>query len=285
VPVGREHPAIFENVVVQEDRPLVRPVVDVVAVAPLPRMARPDFLFHQPLPDTRFETVEVRIPFLKPVADFDREDIRIQFADELGLGQEPFRIDVFTRNPVRAVELFREATKASGVNLFVDGNTLTQLQKRSTNASVIYTESLTGAELAALFGKLNAEDAKVSPHVFEMLHATPVSPFDATDLKSVFGVDPGLFKRPADKTAEKIERTPDPTKPLSAGTADQIVKSVLSGPSKPGEKPAVLLTWNLVPGRPIPQGGSAELKQFLAKRGERKANVVPVIIVIRPGNG
>jgi len=27
------------------------------------------------------------------------------------------------------------------------------------------------------------------------------------------------------------------------------------------------------------------LKQFLSKRGDRKSNAVPAIIVIRPGNG
>ena len=73
----------------------------------------------------------------------------------------------------------------------------------------------------------------------------------------------------------------DPTKPISAGTADQIVKSV-SG--KPAEKSAVLLTCAPTTARTAPNT-SVELKQFLAKRGDRKPNAVPVVIVIRPGNG
>ncbi|MCE9562178.1 MAG: hypothetical protein K8U57_09005 [Planctomycetes bacterium] len=281
-PIGRDLPPVFEHTIVRKDTP-VGPAPVVIAIAPTPRAVY-DIFTHQPLPETHFETVEVRIPFLKLVADFDREDTREQLAKELNQPTS-YRIDLFTRNPVRAVELFREASKAAGVNLLIDANTLTQLQKRTANASVIYTESLTAEEIAALIGKLNAEDAKVSPHVFDMLHALPASPHDASDLKGIFGIDPGLFKRPADKVNEKSERTPDPSKPLSAGTADQIVKSVLSGPTKPGEKPAVLLMWNVAQGRPIPQANSAELKQFLAKRGDRKANAVPVIIVIRPGNG
>ncbi len=248
-------------------------------------MVRPDLVGGGFLPETHFDQVKIRIPFLKAVAAFEGEDARQQLADELAL-DPAFRIDLFTRNPVRAVELFRDATKAAGVNLLVDANTLAQLQKRSINATVIYTESLTATELAALISKLNTEDAKVSPHVFDMLHATPVSDLDARDLKSVLGFDPGLFKRPvAEKVNERGDKVLDPSKPLSAGTADQIVKSVLTGQGKPGEKTAVLLTWNLVPGRPLPQMNSAELKQFMAKRGERKANAVPAIIVIRPGNG
>jgi hypothetical protein len=45
------------------------------------------------------------------------------------------------------------------------------------------------------------------------------------------------------------------------------------------------MTWMLPPSRALPQGQSAEVKQFLARHGDRKAHVVPVLIVIRPGNG
>ncbi|MBA4187505.1 MAG: hypothetical protein C0467_05745 [Planctomycetaceae bacterium] len=285
VPVPREHPALPDATYARLDFPLPHTPQDTVAIAPVPRVVRPDLVGARPLPETRFEMVELKIPFLKPLAAFEAEDTRQLFVDELA--RDPaFRIDLFTRNPQRAVELFREASKATGVNLLADANTMTQLQKRTVNATVIYTESLTPQELAALMAKLNTEDAKVSPHVYDMLHATAVSEHDARDLKSVLGFDPGLFKRPAmEKSNEKIDRIPDPSKPLSSGTADQIVKSVLTGHTKPGEKTAVLLTWNVVPGRPLPQINSPELKQFVAKRGERKANAVPVIIVIRPGNG
>jgi hypothetical protein len=219
------------------------------------------------------------LPFLKPLAAFAGEEAQEQLAKELS--RDPaYRIDLFSRNPLRAVELLRDASKAAGVNLHVDGNTIAALQKRTVNATVVYTESLTPQELATLFAKLSAEDAKVSPHAFDSLHATAVSQVDSTDLRSTLGFDPGLFKRPA---VEKTDRTSDPNKPLSSGTADQIVKSVLTGQGKPVERSAVLLSWNLAPGRPIGQANSAELKQFVAKRGERKAGMVPVMIVIRPG--
>lgn len=279
-PLPREH-ALPHDTAIAKNPPVVVPVPDAVALAPEPRSVRPDLLGSRPLPETRFDMVEVRLPFLKPLAAFTGEEAQEQLAKELS--RDPaYRIDLFSRNPVRAVELLREASKAAGVTLFVDGNTLTALQKRTVGATVVYTESLTPQELAMLFAKLSAEDAKVSPHAYDSLHATAVSPVDGSDLRSTLGFDPGLFKRPA---VEKTERATDPNKPLSSGTADQIVKSVLTGQGKPVEKTAVLLSWNLVPGRPIAQANSAELKQFVGKRGERKAGMVPVMIVIRPGNG
>jgi len=283
VPVHRDN-LLPDVTIARLDFPSVPVTPDAVALAPDPRSVRPDLMGARLLPETRFDLVEIRIPFLKPVSAFEIEDVRQQFVEEIA--QDPARIDLFTRNPVRAVELFREASKSMGVHLSVDGNTISQLQKRPLGAVMIYTESLTGSDLATLFSKLNAEDAKVSPHVFDMLHSTPVSDLDARDLKVVLGFDPGLYKRPmTEKSNEKSERNLDPNKSLSAGTADQIVKSVLTGQGKPGEKSAVLLSWNVLPGRSLPQASSPELKHFLAKRGDRKPDAVPVIIVIRPGNG
>ncbi|WP_439620374.1 anti-sigma factor family protein [Gemmata sp.] len=279
-PVPREQPALPETYVAKNTLPVV-PASDLVALAPEPRSVRPDLLGGGFLPETRFDMVEVRVPFLKPLAAFAGEEAQEQLTKELS--RDPaYRIDLFSRNPLRAVELLRDASKAAGVNLYVDGNTIAALQKRTVNATVVYTESLTAQELATLFAKLSAEDAKVSPHAFDSLHATAVSQIDVSDLRSTLGFDPGLFKRPA---VEKTDRATDPSKPLSSGTADQIVKSVLTGQGKPVEKSAVLLSWNTLPGRPIGQANSAELKQFAAKRGERKAGMVPVMIVIRTGNG
>jgi hypothetical protein len=278
-PSGRM-PDFSSSPLARNDFPPARlPEPEAVAVAPTPRPVRNDILGARPLPATHFDQVEIRLPFLKSIAEFDREDLREEFATELG--RDPaFRIDLFTRNPARGVELFEKACKSAGVSLAIDATTMSLLQKRSVHAAVVYTESLTASDLATLMSKLAVEDAKVSPHVFDLLHATPISDLDAKDLRVILGVDPGLYKRLATdhRPGEKSER-PDPTKPLSANTADQIVKSV-TGQGKSG----VMLAWN-INGRQFPQGTSPELKQFLSKRGERKPNVVPVIIVIRPGNG
>jgi hypothetical protein len=129
-----------------------------------------------------------------------------------------------------------------------------------------------------LFAKLNAEDARISPRLFDSIHATPVAKQDETELRSILGVDVGLLKR-ATPTSDRKETVPDSSKSISSGTADQIVKSIAGG-----QKSAMLMTWAPSNLRAMP-ASSAELKSFLSKRGERPANAVPVIIVIRHGNG
>jgi hypothetical protein len=263
------------------------PIVDqdVVAIAPAPRTMQND-AFGSPLtiPLTRFNLVDIRIPFLKTVAEFDQSQVRKELVDELKL-DPAFRIDLFARDTIRGVEVFQTAARTGGLTVLADATTMERLKKRQITSVVIYTEAFSAEELAELFGKLCSEDAKISPHVFDVLHATTVTTGGAGDvanLRSVLGIDPGLFKRPGTEKGDKGEKSDklDPTKPLSAGTADHIVKSV----TKPAEKVAVLATWEPAAGR-TPHNTSAEIKQFIAKRGDRKSNAVPVLIVIRPGNG
>lgn len=240
-----------------DSRP-VDPGTTTVAVAPDPRPAGPDFITAPPRPDVPpFDLVRVRIPFLKTLADFDREDTRQQLAEELA--RDPaFRIDLFTRDPARGVQLFQHAAKAAGLHVHADATTLDRLKKRQVGTVVVYTESLTADEVVALVAKLNAEDAKVSPRVFDQVHATPALAAEERSLREVLGVDVGLFKRAAG---------PGPGKP-----------------AEKAEKAAMLLTW--VPNNArTPPANSMQLDQFLKKRGDRKPNAVPVVIVIRPGNG
>lgn len=254
--------------------------VETIAVAPAPHTPHnPNFYAAEPRPEIPpLDLVRVRVPFLKQLADFDHDETRQQFVEELG--KDPaFRIDVFTRQLPRSVEWFRNAASAANVNLFVDATTLERVNAAQINSVVVYIESLTASELANLLAKVSAEDAKISPRMFDALHATPVHEDDQRAIRSILGIDPGLFKRPGQ------EKTIEQPKPISSGTVDQIVKSLnSSGQGKEPEKPAVLMTWSPGAGRTIPSA-SAELKQFLTKRGERKANAVPVLIVIRPGNG
>jgi hypothetical protein len=249
------------------------------AIAPEPRVRHnPDIMGAEIRPSTPpLDLIRVRVPFLKSLSEFDLEDTRKQFAEEL-VRDPAFRIDVFARNLPRGVEWLRATAKTTGVMLFVDPTTLERVNKGQVNSVVVYTESLTAAELADLFAKLCVEDAKISPRVFDVIHATPVMQADQEALRAILGIDPGLYKRPTQ------EKGSDSAKPISAGTADQIVKTLTAGQGKGSEKSAMLLTWLPTAARTAP-GASVELKQFLLKRGERKANAVPVVIVIRHGNG
>ncbi len=253
-----------------------------LAIAPLPRQLRPNFHGAAPLPETQFDYLDVRVPFLRQVAEFDREDTREQLIEELAF-DPAYRIDVFVRNPTRAVSLLRSAAKASGVTLYLDSNSMIQLQKSNTNSLVIYSETMTPDDLSQLFAKLCAVDAKVSPRVFDFMHTMAVSTNDAKFLREVLGFDPGLFKRFAPAAGTDQPKANGNAEPIGAGTADHIVKALTAGKAKEVAQSAILMTWAPLSARTSPET-SAEMKQFVAKRAERKPNAVPVMIVIRPAN-
>lgn len=273
--------------------PLPHPVVpEAVAVAPDPRPAYHDLLGSRPLPRIApLEFAQLRVPFLRTVVELERDDIRQELTDELGREPSAFRLDLFVRDTARGVDVFQNAARAADLTVFADDATVERLSKKQAHSVVIYTECLSAPGLAQLFTQICGEDNKFSPRVCDSLHVTPVARADENELKLVLGVDAGLFKRPriggTGSTGTGLDKAPldkrgDP-RPVSAGTIDSVTNALTNPPGKSAEKSAVLLTWQAAPGaaRTVP-AQSAELKQFLAKRGDRKPAAVPVIIVIRP---
>lgn len=265
--------------------PLPREVVS-PAIAPVPRPAHHDLVASPLLPPIPpFDLVQVRLPFLRAVAELEREDARQELADELA--RDPARIDLFVRDTARGVDVFQNAAKAAGLNVFADAATLEKLKKRQVTAVVVYVECLPREELADLFRKVGAADTKFTPRVCDSLHATAGVRSDETELKSILGTDVGLYKRPRPNPAGQggnlLDKNGDP-KSVSSGTIDTVTKSLTKPAPKTGEKHAILMTWQTAhPGIPRTNpAASAELKQFLARRGDRKPDAVPAIIVIRP---
>ena len=268
--------------IVRNDAPPSSPLVGEHAiVAPPPRYLQPDALTFPPRIAPKFDLLQVRIPFLRSVSEFDRAENRQELAEELA--RDPaFRIDLFTRDAIRGVQLLQNAAKVAGVKLLIDATTLDRLNKRQAAAVMLYTDSLTADEISQMIGKLAAVDAKISPRVFGQLHVVPVSRGDEKYLAETLGHDPGLFKR---TDLEKRPPSPVSGKPISDGTANHIVDRVTGGGGvKAGEKVAIVMTWTPSLMRTIPSA-SPELKQFFKTRGDRKPGVVPVVLVIRPGNG
>jgi anti-sigma factor RsiW len=257
-------------------RVIESPLTASVAVAPTPRPLVSDFNAAPLLTHLKpFDLIQARVPFLRPVAELTREDTRQELTEELA--RDPaFRFDLFVRDVARGTDAFRNAAKTAGLNVYTDAGTLERLKKRQSNSVVIYTDSLSASELADLFDALVTQDAKFSPRVCDSLHAVPVSRTDETELKAVLGFDVGVFKRPLGTKAGQGGKSG--AKSVSAGTIDEVTKA-LTTPS--AEKCAVLVTWN---GLRTPPAMSAELKTYLAKRGDRKPNAVPALIVIRTAN-
>jgi anti-sigma factor RsiW len=294
VPSPREQHQPDPDAVARTDMSPVPPVSphpkevtpNAVAVAPEPRLAHPDLIASPVLPKLPpFDLVQVRVPFLRAVAELERDDARQELLDELRREPGfPHRFDVFVRSTARGVDVFQNAARASGLKVFADATTLERLKKKQVHSVVIYTETLTAAELAEFFAKLTVEDKKFSPRVCDALHATPVVRADELDLKAVLGTDAGLFKRPATgQTGQGNNRKPDSTEPksVSDGTIDMVTDTLTKPQTKPTAKTAILLTWQPGPARTNP-AMSKELSQFLTKRADRKPGAIPAIIVIRP---
>lgn len=248
---------------------------------PPPRVKGVEVLVAPPLlPIPPLDKLIVRVPLLVSVSDLDRDDAKQKLAAELSRSPA-YRIDLFVKDAdaARGAELVQAAAKAAGVNLFADAGALERIKKKQATSYLVYSDSLTPADIRDLFAKIAADDAKNTQRVFDSLHATPALAADQTILKDLLGADPGLWKRPAPNATGSTN--PTEPKSISAGTGDQIAKSLTA---KPGDKNAVLLSFTPAALRTNP-ALSKELKEFLAKRGERKASAVPILIVIRQPNG
>jgi hypothetical protein len=158
----------------------------------------------------------------------------------------------------------------------VDAAAQDRLRRKVPMKVVIYTDSFTPTELRDLFSKLAADDAKATPHVFDSLHATPVTTADQSECRKFFGATFDLATGKRSQSAPVPTNVPD-GRPISAGTADQLAKTL----NKSADKSAVV---NIDP--PFtPPTNSKELKLYSERRGERRPNTVPVMIVIRQANG
>jgi len=238
----------------------------------------PIFVAPPPSPLAPFTTARVRVPFLTTVMDLDREDVRQQFTEELAL-EPAWRIDLFTSDAPRGVEQFLTAARANGIAIQVDAFAMDRIRRKLGGTFVIYTEALTSAELRELFGKIAANHARASQPVFDAVHMFPLQGNDMKDLRDLLGFDPGVGKK---NVPGPLPRSDANTKPISAETGDQVVRNLTtqSAKPKPIDKPGVLLSFSP---RVNPML-SKELLDYRNRRGERKPNAIPVMIVIRtPG--
>jgi hypothetical protein len=250
-----------------------QPKIEVVAP---PRLVFEGNAFPPVPPIPPLKVVDARVPFLASVVDFERDDIRSRFTEELGR-DAAFRVDLFARDPSRGAELFQGASRSVGLTVQVDPQSQERIKRKQGTAYMVYAECLTAAEWRDLFIRLGADDGKAPQRVFDCIHVATAVPSDQRDLRELLGIDPGLWKHPQPPAthAQGAE-----TKPISAGTGDQIARSLSTSPGVMPNKAAVLVTFAPPGFRGMPP--AREVRDFMANRPTRKANVVPMMVVIRP---
>lgn len=250
--------------------PAPRP--DVVAAAPPPAPPEPkdvftvgDWIASKPL-----TFADVRLPTLVAGTEFDKQDVAAILAREFARDL-PYRVDVFSKSPAVALDQLQAAAKAAGVTLFTDAVTAERMKLPAGFTFAVYLENLTPVELAAVFGRL-AKQANAQPNpdtILGLAHLIPAGPTEQKEVKDLIGVEFATAK------AAKPAVGPAEPKPISADTLAKVTAAV-----RKGEKAGVVVTF-LPPNFRTGAAKSAEVKQFLEKRGERKPGTVPVLVVIR----
>jgi hypothetical protein len=132
---------------------------------------------------------------------------------------------------------------------------------------------MTPAEVTQFLTAIGAEEKRWPTAVFDTLVVAPFLSKDLTQLTNLLGL-PSLTKEKADTR-----------KPLPEGTANQVAATLTrmggSGSAAPApktDKVAVLVAYS--PANPNP-AQSKEIRQFLARRGDRKADAKPLMLVLR----
>ncbi len=246
---------------------VVEPEV-IVEVAPEPRVRQAGDIVGSGAFQQRpnLAALDIRLPVLTAASKLDSPEVRQLTLAEFKAAPA-LRIDLFSRDSLRGVQALQVAAKNAGVAVAVDGLTAERIKKSLPLAWAFYAESLTPDDLAKLLDQvavLNRDAGKDAP--FGATHVTAAGVSEARDLKELLGVEPAFLKRAATPVA------------LNASTADRVAANL----AKPG-KAGVLLTFSPASARTAP-AASAEVRGYLAGRGERKPGTTPVLIVVRPAN-
>lgn len=244
-------------------------------LAPLPRSSEP-VLIGAAVGERRapLNSVEARLPLFAPLVEFDRPDVLARLADELER-EAAFRFDLFTNDTVKSVQELIAAGKQSGITIAVESAAHDRLKKKQPSVWVLYTEALTAEQLSEFVSQLATTVRNKSNDSPAEGHFYPARPSDQRELRDLFGVDLGLWKRPA-PSKEPAPRS------VTAGTLNELEQALRPGPDrKSPEEPAILLLAQPMFLRANP-AQSRELRQYLNDRGERKPNTIPLIVVIRP---
>jgi hypothetical protein len=238
-----------------------------------------DALLSPPRDATEIESIQLdKIRVLRlfsPHELADDELARTRLAAEMRK-DELIRLDLFTRSSPRSLELVLQAFKARGISVFTDAFVHEQLKKKNQPEVMIFTEALAPDDVARLMSDLGARDKKGGGE-FEALAAAPFLPADLTRLSRLLGI-PNLEPKPSTgKVGVDIR------KPLPEGTANDVAAALAkmgnrrTSPLR-AERVAVVVSYTPVNPQP---SASREIRQFLDRRGERRPDAKPLMLVIR----
>ena len=194
---------------------------------------------------------------------------------------ELIRLDLFCHATPKALELVLARLATKGVKASTDAHVIDRTKKKQATEIVVFTESLTPAEVADVLLGLGIDDRKAETTSgaghFDTLVVAPFLPVDLDKLGRLLGATNVMPKIPTAKAG------PDSRKPLPDGTAQAVAASLnkMGGgtvPAGKSDKVAVVVAYSPMNAAP---STSKEIRQFLDRRGERKPDTKPLMLVLR----
>lgn len=270
---------------------VVRPIPEVVVqkprevgpeIGPSPRDVTDIITGPRPLggPTPEIEAVQldkIRVSSLFVLSDLSTDEtVRKKLVNEMKK-DELIRLDLFCGTTQKALDRVLVGLKARGLIVVTDSFAADRLKKSISTEIVIFTETLTPDEVAQFLANLGAEDSKTPAPEFTMLVAAPFLPADLDKLGKLLGV-PNVLPKPA-----VGKKAIDISKPLPEGTANHVASSLTkmrtgSPGSTKTESMAIVAAYSPMNAYPA---NSKEIKQFLDRRGERKPEAKPLMLVLR----
>jgi anti-sigma factor RsiW len=232
-------------------RPVARPA-DVLGNRPL---ATPDLVQVSP---PRLMTLPLR-----GLGSATASKLRQEFAKG-----DAHRVDLFTRDPAKAVERMRVVCKGLGVRLLVDPTAQEALKQKVPTSFIFQCDDLTGVQWERVLRFLGtadkrAEDNRAGDGIFFQLVLMPLLAGDQKDLVTLLGTDPSA-NRPKPAVSSDGHRNGP------GGGAPEKVALLLPFAPPNGVTRALQL--------------SREMKQYVDGRHEQTPGAIAVMLVLRLPN-
>jgi hypothetical protein len=180
---------------------------------------------------------------------------------------EAVRIDIFSKDSARAVDLIQNALKARGNHLIVDALAVDRLKKKQRSEYVFFIENMTGDEIGQMLEQLGADDKKLETKtpgdgLFKQIVLFRFETYHLIKLAEMLGLPKNRI----------------PLKSSAPVTLNQLNAIFPKASASSGPKLALLLSTDQVPQNYAQT--SKEIKNFLEKRTERKANTLPTMLIL-----
>lgn len=256
------------------------PVPSSPEVGPLPRVVERDILTSpiRPSPEIDFTQLDLlRVAQLFKINDLPTNDATRKKLVADCKRDELIRLDLFCKLTPKSVEAVQQAFKAKGVTFHVDAYAQERLKKNLPTEIMFFTESLTPDEVSQVLAHLGAEDNKANgAGGYDTLVVAPFLSADLDTLGRLLGITNVLSKLPKMKGV-------DIRKPLPEGTALQLAQTLAKmgstgTPLPKEERVGVAVAYR--PSNPQPNQ-SKEIKTYLSRRGEKKPDAKPLMLVLR----